>query len=569
MATQRLPVSGRDDGSWGDILNGFLLQSHNADGTLRSAAVSATGVAVDSAVVHITGAEVVDGTKTFTSSPVVPNPTLASQVASKSYVDNTVSAGAPDASTSVKGIIKLAGDFGGTAALPTVPGLAAKADITTVNTALAGKEPTLSAGMTSQYYRGDKSWQTLDKTAVGLGNVDNTSDVNKPVSTATTTALNSKLTAANNLSDVASAATARTNIGLGTAATISSTAGGDLSGTLPSPTVTKINGVTLPGSAPSTGQVLTATSSSATGWSTPASAPVSSVFTRTGAITAVSGDYTAAQVTNAADKSSASTQTFTGNVSAPAIVASGLTGATATSRYVGATISGAPTTGTFAVGDHAIDQTGYIWICTGAGTPGTWVSVLPSYSSITASRPSRVESGAYVVTSGAGTSISAGPWTLGQVYYAPLDIAATQTFTGLATNVNVVAVGGTTPLIHIGLYTDDGTGSRPTGSPLANTEVTLDPTTSTGDRYVAWGSPQTFNTSRIWIAWMLTSGSALGSNPTMVILQPNQNVGLAGLGNNSHRGWAMGVSSTAATLPVISGLYRQGGTWPIMGLKAQ
>lgn len=42
-----------------------------------------------------------------------------------------------------------------------------------VNTGLSGKEPTLVAGTTGQYYRGDKSWQTLDKTAVGLGNVVN------------------------------------------------------------------------------------------------------------------------------------------------------------------------------------------------------------------------------------------------------------------------------------------------------------------------------------------------------------------------------------------------------------
>lgn len=49
-------------------------------------------------------------------------------------------------------------------------------------TAIAGKEPSITAGTTAQYWRGDKSWQTLDKTAVGLGNVDNTSDANKPVS---------------------------------------------------------------------------------------------------------------------------------------------------------------------------------------------------------------------------------------------------------------------------------------------------------------------------------------------------------------------------------------------------
>ncbi len=55
-----------------------------------------------------------------------------------------------------------------------------------------GKENAISAGTTSQYYRGDKSWQTLDKSAVGLSNVDNTSDVDKPVSTAQQTALDLK-----------------------------------------------------------------------------------------------------------------------------------------------------------------------------------------------------------------------------------------------------------------------------------------------------------------------------------------------------------------------------------------
>jgi hypothetical protein len=36
------------------------------------------------------------------------------------------------------------------------------------------KEPAITAGTTSQYWRGDKTWQTLDKAAVGLGNVENT-----------------------------------------------------------------------------------------------------------------------------------------------------------------------------------------------------------------------------------------------------------------------------------------------------------------------------------------------------------------------------------------------------------
>ena len=63
---------------------------------------------------------------------------------------------------------------------------------TATQTALNAKEDTITAGTTSQYYRGDKTFQTLDKTAVGLGNVDNTSDLNKPISTLTQTALNAK-----------------------------------------------------------------------------------------------------------------------------------------------------------------------------------------------------------------------------------------------------------------------------------------------------------------------------------------------------------------------------------------
>lgn len=53
----------------------------------------------------------------------------------------------------------------------------------------------------------------------------------------------------------------------------------------------------------------------------------------------------------------------------------GLTGSTATSRYVGATSSGHPTTGYHLLGDFVIDQSGTLWICIAAGDPGTWKSL--------------------------------------------------------------------------------------------------------------------------------------------------------------------------------------------------
>lgn len=52
-----------------------------------------------------------------------------------------------------------------------------------------------------------------------------------------------------------------------------------------------------------------------------------------------------------------------------------LAGATAATRYVGGTASGAPASGTFAVGDFVIDQTGKVYVCTVAGSPGTWSAV--------------------------------------------------------------------------------------------------------------------------------------------------------------------------------------------------
>lgn len=56
-------------------------------------------------------------------------------------------------------------------------------------TALASKENSLPTGTTAQYFRGNKTLATLNASAVGLGNVDNTADSAKPVSTAQATAL--------------------------------------------------------------------------------------------------------------------------------------------------------------------------------------------------------------------------------------------------------------------------------------------------------------------------------------------------------------------------------------------
>lgn len=117
----RLPIPGNDDGNWGTLLNDFLDVAHVSDGTLKNTGTMATK-ADDNTVVHTTGNEIADGTKTFTVSPVVPTPTIGGQAANKTYVDSVVTTPA-DATTSTKGIVQLAGDLGGagtTAAAPII-----------------------------------------------------------------------------------------------------------------------------------------------------------------------------------------------------------------------------------------------------------------------------------------------------------------------------------------------------------------------------------------------------------------------------------------------------------------
>lgn len=71
-----------------------------------------------------------------------------------------------------------------------------------------------------------------------------------------------------------------------------------------------------PATADNSTKIATTAYVQAQGYVTSTTAPVTSVFGRVGAIVATGGDYTASQVTNAADKSSGSLQIFTAGVQA-------------------------------------------------------------------------------------------------------------------------------------------------------------------------------------------------------------------------------------------------------------
>jgi hypothetical protein len=136
--------------------------------------VSTNTAATDARYLQLSGG-IMDGTLSFPAGKkltLTDAPTGSTDAANKDYVDAKSAAAAPDASSSVSGKIKLAGDLSGTYDSPSVPGLATKAPIS--NPSFTG---TVSG---------------ITKSMVGLGNVENTSDANKPVSTAAQSALDLK-----------------------------------------------------------------------------------------------------------------------------------------------------------------------------------------------------------------------------------------------------------------------------------------------------------------------------------------------------------------------------------------
>jgi hypothetical protein len=120
------------------------------------------GIKGDTGATGATGAAGAKGDKGDTGNPGVVQSIVAGTNVSVNSTDPanpviSATAGTPvDATTGSKGVVQLAGDLGGTAASPTVPGLATK-------------EPLVTAGTTGQYYRGDKTFQTLNQDAVPDG----------------------------------------------------------------------------------------------------------------------------------------------------------------------------------------------------------------------------------------------------------------------------------------------------------------------------------------------------------------------------------------------------------------
>ena len=126
----RLPIPGSDEGTWGDILNEYLLEEHNEDGSLRKGtdidnALSNAQSALTEAQNALSAAQ--NAQSAAESRYELPSSGLPESDL-EAAVQDKLNATPPDANASTRGLVRLNGDLSGTANNPTVPGLASKAE---------------------------------------------------------------------------------------------------------------------------------------------------------------------------------------------------------------------------------------------------------------------------------------------------------------------------------------------------------------------------------------------------------------------------------------------------------
>lgn len=184
----RLPVPGDDIGSWGGILNEFLRVSHNEDGTLKFSLPDATpsikgvlqltsdlGGTADApkvvstslaAPLPINQGGTAGGTRDSALNNLLPDQpsntgkVLKTDGANVSWAD--VTALVPDATDTIKGKLKLAGDLSGTADSPTVvsTSLAAPLPINQGGTSANTRAEAINALLPTQSSNGGKILET-------------------------------------------------------------------------------------------------------------------------------------------------------------------------------------------------------------------------------------------------------------------------------------------------------------------------------------------------------------------------------------------------------------------------
>jgi hypothetical protein len=276
MSTQRLPVPGQDDGTWGDILNGFLEVSLNSDGTLNPSAVSTAGAELTS---H---KGVANGYAPLNSSSLVPTTNLGTGTASSTnYLRGDGTWVTPNGGSST-----LASDSDVTIASP------ANNQVLTYNTS-ASKWENLAPAVSSVAVNGGSA-QTgaVNVAAVQVGGdiggtataptVTTSNSVPLVTTTGTQTLTNKSISGSQITSAVANATNATTASTVTTNANLT----GDVTSVGNATTLAKLQGTTLSAPAGGATSYLNATG----GWSTPSGTAASNATYSSPGLVELNGD---------------------------------------------------------------------------------------------------------------------------------------------------------------------------------------------------------------------------------------------------------------------------------------
>lgn len=327
--SNRLPIPGSDDGTWGTLLNDFLEQSHDANGNLQPAAITAAGgltqTSADSRYVASSTAGQANGVAPLDGTGKVPAanlPTTSNAVSSVNGQTGVVSLAAADVGLSN---VDNTSDTSKNSAATTLTNKTISGTNNTISGISESSVTNLTTDLAAKYVKPGGGIPSTDL-SVGVQTSLATADARNALSLQGT---NVDPSAPNNgqvlvYSNTSSSWVPNTVTSTTVTDATGSTKGivqlgGDLNGTSTSASAPRVSGlqsIALSATAPTTGQVLTATSTSAAGWATPAAGGVTSVAGKTGTVTLVEADV-ASLTTDLAAKAPLASPTFTGTVTVP------------------------------------------------------------------------------------------------------------------------------------------------------------------------------------------------------------------------------------------------------------
>lgn len=264
----RLPQPGSDNGTWGNILNDYLNQIHEADGTLKAGVVGAKALGATSAndgQVLVKDSAASGGIRWTT--PTGGGGVITKADVGLGNVDNTSDASKPISTATQTALdAKAAASHTHTAAQISDASATGRSVLTAADAAAA--RAAIGAGTGSS----NLAIGTTATTAKAGNYVPTWAEVTgKPTISGSNTGDQTLSISGSNLTISGGNTVALPSGGGGstpvatTTATGTITLAGDLGGTGAAPTVTRVNGISVTGT-PSAGQVLKATSATAASW---------------------------------------------------------------------------------------------------------------------------------------------------------------------------------------------------------------------------------------------------------------------------------------------------------------